>query len=199
VDARVFSRIAGKLGAEVLVAADPDRALLPARLDSHERLLVVGAGAGAHLARWRTVADRLGAHLAVAIVVRNPAEAFGPDQAAQVGDWLDLMLQLEHASRGLPHSLVRHEELLEDWRSAIRRIEKETGVPLLAAASVAEVSASETAEQPAVPRDPDWAALGLAPEVRDLAARTYAALCSIADGFGDLEFVDSLRAERAAG
>ncbi len=198
-DPYVFARIAGLLGAEVLVAADPDRALLPARLDGHDRLVVAGPGCGRHLNRWRVVAERLGAHLAAAIVVRSPAEAFGSGQAAEVADWLDLVLEFEHATRGLPHSLVRHEELLEDWRAAISRIEKETGVPLLAAASVAEVSASQTAEQPAVPREPDWAAIGLEPEVRDLAARTYAALGSLADGLGDLEFVDSLRAERAAG
>ena len=63
---------------------------------------------------------------------------------------------------------------------------------------MAEVSEAETADL-APPGDPDWAALEVAPEVRDLAARTYAALCSVADGFGDLGFVDSLRIERAAG
>lgn len=197
-DSDAFPRLAGLLGAEVLDATDPDRALLPARLDARDRLVVAGSGCGRHLARWRTVADRLGAHLAAVIVVRHPAAAFGPGSAAEVERWLDLVLGFEHATRPLPHSVVRHEELLEDWRAAFTRIEKETAVPLLGAASVAEVSEAETADL-APPGEPDWTALEVAPEVRDLAARAYAALCSVADGFGDLGFVDSLRAERAAG
>jgi hypothetical protein len=194
-----FPRVAGLLGAEVLDATDPDRALLPARLDSHERLVVAGPGCARHLARWRTVADRLGAHLAAVIVVRHPAEAFGAGESDEVARWLDLLLDFEHATRQLPHALVRHEDLIEDWRAAIRRVEKETGVPLLGAASVAEVSEAETHGHETAPGEPDWAALEVPPDVRDLAARTYAALCSVADGVGDLDFVDSLRAERAAG
>lgn len=197
-DADVFPRIAGMLGAQVLDATDPDRALLPARLDADDRLVVAGPGCGFHLARWRRAAERLGAHLAAVVVVRNPAEEFGAGQADEVRRRLELVLGLEHATRALPHSLVRYEELLADWRAAIQRVEKETGVPLLGAASLADVSESETGELPAL-REPDWAALELPGDLRDLAARSYAALCSVADGLGDLDFVDSLRAELAAG
>lgn len=197
-DAGVVPRIAGMLGAQVLDAADPERALLPARLEVDDRLVVAGPGCGLHLARWLRVAERLGAHPAAVLVVRNPAEAFGPGQVDEVRRWLDLVLGFEHATRGLPHSLVRYEELLEDWRAMIRRIEKETGVPLLGAALLADVWESETGELPAL-REPDWAALELPLELRDLAARSYAALCSVAEGYGDLDFVDSLRAESAAG
>lgn len=144
---------------------------------------------------WRTAADELGARFGFVVVVRHPAETFRPGDASGVAAWLGLVLRLEHATRDVPRAVVRHEDVAEDWQGTLTRVEKQTGLPVLSGATVAQVSQAEAVESPDEPREPDWAALELPADLRDLAARTYAALCSIAEGLGDLDFVDALRGE----
>jgi hypothetical protein len=166
-----------------------------------DRVVVPEARLTTSLPAYVAAAERLRARLAVVLVVRHPAELEDDtaSDAALATAWLGSMLGSERATRGLPRSVFRYEDVLEDWQTVLSRTDKDSGSRLLAPASLAQLDRA-TDLVAAWPRtdQPAWAGRTLPAELRDLAARTYAALCSLADGRGDLEFVDGLHAEYAA-
>lgn len=155
----------------------------------------------ASLASWTAAADRLHARLAVLLVVRHPAhlrDSDVPDEAL-VTAWLGSILETERATRALPRSVVRHEDLLEHWQDTLARADKHAGSRLLALASLAQVAAAtELVEHWPVPAPAAWAGLEVSDGLRDLAARTHAVLSTLAEGPGDTGFLDTLHEEYAA-
>lgn len=165
-----------------------------------DRVVVPEPRLTASLPAWTAAADRLRARLAVLLVVRHPAhlrDDASPDETL-VSAWLGSMLETERATRGLPRSVVRHEDLLEDWQGTLARADKAAGTRMLAPASLAQVDAAAAlvARWP-VPAPATWDGLQVSADLRDLAARTHAVLGTQADSPGDTDFLDSLRAEYA--
>lgn len=150
-----------------------------------------------HLPRYAEAADRLGTALPVILVVDHPAVERGDSEAGFA--WLEGVLGAAHATRRSSRSVIRSEDLVEDWQAALSRADKESGSRLMAAATLAEIDDADDVVR-GWPRslDADWDRLDLPAELRDLCARAHAALCSVADGRGDLDFVDALWAEYAA-
>ena len=73
----------------------------------------------------RAAADRLGAEVHVATMLRHPAEvmrsreiAYGTktSNTTRVVGWMTMMLGTELRSRDLPRATVRYDDLLVDWR-----------------------------------------------------------------------------------
>lgn len=164
------------------------------------RAVVPEARLTTSLPAYVAAAERLRARLAVVLVVRHPAELEDDTttDAALVAAWLGSMLGTEQATRAVPRSVFRYEDVLDDWQTVLSRTDKDAGSQLLAPASLAQLDrAAELVASWPGPGIPRWAGHDLPAELRDLAGRTYAALCSLADGLGDLGFVDSLHAEYA--
>jgi hypothetical protein len=151
------------------------------------------------IARYAEAADRLGAAFPVVVVVDHPAAPGATTGQDAVFAWLEGVLGAAHATRRLSRSVILAEDLTEDWQAALTRADKQSGSRLMAAATLAEIDDADDLVRswPAAP-EPDWGRLDLPPSLRDLAARSYAAICSVAEDQGDLDFVDALWDEYAA-
>lgn len=84
---------------------------------------------------WLAALAKDGLRPAIIIPVRDPLEVCGSLSARNgfsVGRslllWLSYFLAAEKGSRGVPRVFVRYSDLLEDWRGAMRRVERELGV-----------------------------------------------------------------------
>jgi hypothetical protein len=181
--------------------AEPEPRLvawLEEQFTSADRIVVSAPGGAVLLGHYLAAANRAEARLAVVVMVRHPADAVSAGSVRGVVGWLNVMLGTERATRTLPRAVVQREDLIDDWQEVLTVVEKECGVPLLSAATLAQVSGAGGLVELGLPAaTPDWSTLRMPPWLRDLAARTYAAFCSLADGLGDLDFVDSLREEYA--
>ena len=181
--------------------AEPDPRLvtwLEEQFATGDRVVISAPGGAVLLGHYLAAANRAAAQLAVVLMVRHPADAVLSGSVRGVAGWLNVMLGTERATRTLPRAIVQREELLEDWQEVLTFVEKECGVPLLSAATLAQVSAAGEVVELGLPAaTPDWSTLQMPAWLRDLAARTYAAFSSLADSLGDLDFVDSLRREYA--
>lgn len=83
---------------------------------------------------WRLLA-RVGAQVAPVFIYRDPTEVAQSLAARDASTllhgllyWLRNQLDSEFATRGLPRSFVLFDELLDDWRTVMRRIETEQGI-----------------------------------------------------------------------
>ncbi len=155
-----------------------------------DRVAVAETRLGTSIADYASAADRLGAAMPVLVLVEPPT----PGQTAE---WLDAVLGATTATRGRSRALLQLDDLLDDWQAALSRCDKESGSRLLTAATLAQVDDADDVMRawlPAVTAGSESDA-GL----RDLAARAHAALGSVAEGRGDLDFVDALWSEYAAG
>jgi hypothetical protein len=181
--------------------AEPDPRLvawLEEQFSIGDRVVVSAPGAAVLLGHYLAAANRADARLAVVLMVRHPADAVASGSARGVVGWLNVLLGTERATRTLPRVVVQRDELLDDWQEVLTVVEKECGVLLLGAATLAQVEDAGGVVELGLPAAaPDWSTLQLPGWLRDLAARTYAAFASLADGLGDLDFVDSLRKEYA--
>ena len=162
-----------------------------------DRLVIAAPGTAILLGHYLSAANRVGARLASVIMVRHPADAVASGSVRGVAGWLNVMLGTERATRTLPRAIVQREELVEDWQEMLNTVEKDCGVQLLSAATLAQVGEAGAVVPEGATAAPDWSTLHLPAWLRDLAARTYAVFGSLADGLGDLDFVDSLRNEYA--
>gem|GEM_PF-328593 len=95
---------------------------------------------------WRSAIRELGATEHFVIPLRRPAEVAaslarrdGMMQERAAALWLRHVLDAERGSRGAPRVFVSYDDLLDDWRSTLQRIETELRVGLApGAADVAE-------------------------------------------------------------
>lgn len=141
---------------------------------------------------YGATADRLGAAFPVLILVEHPT-------AADPRTWLHSVLGAAQVTRGRARSAIRAEDLRDDWQATLLRADKESGSRLLAEATLAQLDDADDLVRTWPPAPgPDWSRHAVDPALRDLAARSWQVLGSVADGFGDLDLVDSLWAEYAA-
>jgi hypothetical protein len=184
--------------AEALGHETGDPGSLDDAFDRGDRVVVPEPRLTTSLPAYAAAADRLRARPTVVLVVRHPAELRDDTTTdeALVSGWAGSLLGTEQATRRLPRAVVRHEDLFDDWQSSLARADKDAGARLLAPASLDQVDAAGRLVD-SWPRvaSADWAGLDLSASLRDLAARAHAVLCSLADGLGDVEFLDTLSDE----
>jgi hypothetical protein len=131
----------------------------------------------------RAAAAKLGADVHVATMLRHPAEvmrsreiAYGTrtNNTTRVIGWLTMMLGTEARTRDLPRAVVRYDDLLTDWRSAMEQAEASIGMGLFERATDEQVADAADLVDPKLHRSTaDWAELELPARVLDLATRTY--------------------------
>jgi hypothetical protein len=161
----------------------------------------------------RAAADKLGAEVHVATMLRHPAEvmrsreiAYGTrtNSTTRVIGWLNMMLGIESRTRDLPRATVRYDDLLVDWRSAMTTADETIGMGLFARASADQVADAADLVDPTLHRSTaDWDELALPGRVLDLATRAYDAYGRLV-GVGAAEQgdarvrLDAIRAELTA-
>lgn len=153
------------------------------------------------LPMWRQAAQDTQTDLAFLTMLRHPAEVVASKdhyyQAAKQGDtprhaqtrgvagWINVALETERATRGLPRSFVRYNDLLSDWRAVARQLSAE--LDLRATRSPSAEVAAEVDEfvDPTLRRiRAGWSEVDCPDAVRDLAEEVWQQLSLLADHGG---------------
>lgn len=128
-------------------------------------------------------AERLGAEVHVATMLRHPAEvmrsreiAYGTktSNTTRVVGWMNMMLGTELRSRDLPRATVRYDDLLVDWQAAMTQADQLIQMGLFDLATPEQIADASDLVDPTLHRSTaDWDELELPPRLLDLATRTY--------------------------
>ncbi len=154
---------------------------LEEQLDQSSRIVVKDPRLGWFLALYGRSALSLGVDLHVATLLRHPAEVLRSRELAygtktknttRVTGWVNMMLGTEARTRGLPRAVVRYDDLLSDWQSAMERADASLGLKLLD--DPERVEAAGGLVDPSLHRSvTDWSELALPPHALDLTSRVY--------------------------
>jgi hypothetical protein len=137
------------------------RTWLGDQLADHPRLIVKDPRTAWFLGLWRKAADDLDLPIAVATMLRHPAEvmqskrsAYGGrrDVTARMAGWVNGMLFTEQITRDLPRTFVRYESLLADWGQETRRVDSQLGLRLVPSATDAQIEAASKLVDPELHR-----------------------------------------------
>ena len=98
---------------------------------------------------WRRAAEQTGRDLRILTALRHPAEVVGSQdrtwgrgrrtdaerrvkETSNTAAWLNVALVTEAGSRGARRAFIRYDDLLDDWRTALRQVsdQLELGLPL---------------------------------------------------------------------
>jgi hypothetical protein len=168
------------------------RTWLEEQLAESRRLIVKDPRTIWYLALWREAARDLELPLSVATMLRHPAEvvqskqtAYGGrlDATARMAGWVNGMLFTERATRELPRTFVRYEELLADWTRETSRADRELGTDLVPKAAVDQIRAAGDLVDPDLRRSvTSIDELDLPDELRQLALEAWKQLSALADG-----------------
>jgi hypothetical protein len=97
--------------------------------------------------------------------------------------WLNMMLGTEERTRALHRAIVRYDDLLSDWRSAVAAAERQLAFPLAGRAPEERLRfAGELVDVSLRRAAADWSALALPGDVQALAQAAYDALDRLARG-----------------
>jgi len=111
---------------------------------------------------WRRVADDLGATTSFVTMLREPPEiiasakkSYGDWQAdaSRAAAWINVTLETERSTRGLPRAFVRYSDLLADWDREVRRVGELTGDPMLAVVERADFPSVDEFVDPTLHRN----------------------------------------------
>lgn len=157
---------------------------------------------------WTAVARDRGAAPVCLTMLRPPPEVVGSKRASYnarladghgVAAWVNLMLNTELATRGLPRSFVRYHDLLRDWRPVIDQIRADLGLTM--AVDEAAAADIDAFVDPTLRRiDLTWDDLDLPDRLKLLADETWTcldALAGAADTPAVLRRLDEVRGEYA--
>jgi hypothetical protein len=168
------------------------RQWLKGELDQADAVVVKDPRVGWFLPLWTGSASDVGVQASFVCMLRHPAEilasarrSYGDWQndASRAAAWLNVMLETERKTRGMPRAFVRYEELLGDWDATLRRAGEALGDPLLSGMDRAKFPGVDEFVDPTLHRARvGWDALEVPAHVRDLAERVWGELQPLADG-----------------
>lgn len=182
------------------VADDPElrdelRDWLGGELKGAEAVVVKDPRVGWFLPLWTGCASDLGAPASFVCMLRPPAEIlasarkwYGDWQtdASRAAAWLNVMLETERKTRGIPRAFVRYEDLLADWDRELRRAGQALGDPLLSGMERSRFPQVDEFVDPTLHRNRrGWEGLEVPASVRELADRVWGELQPLADAGGD--------------
>ena len=146
-----------------------------------DRIVVKDPRLAWFLTLYRRAAVELGAEVRVATLLRHPAEVLRSRELAygtkttnttRIIGWANMMLGTEVRTRDLPRAVVRYDDLLTDWRSALASADESLGLGLLA--DPARVEAAGGLVDPSLHRSvAEWAELELPRHALDFGSRVY--------------------------
>lgn len=161
------------------------------QLADHPRMIVKDPRTAWFLGLWRKAAVDVDLPIAVATMLRHPAEvmlskrsAYGGrhDMTARMAGWVNGMLFTERDTRDLPRTFVRYESLLADWEPETRRADTQLGLQLVPSATDAQVEAASKIVDPKLHRSRSSIDdLQLPDPLRQLALDTWEQLGALVD------------------
>jgi hypothetical protein len=150
---------------------------------------------------FTAVADRLGLRLAVAIMLRHPAEVVAsrldyyrrPDSALDVAGyqtrdlagWLNMLTLCEKETRGLARSFVSYQGLLTDWRATLRPALDELDVALPIPDEGERHPVDEFIDPGLNRHQADWQETSAPAELQELCQRAWDECTALAGHAGD--------------
>ena len=156
---------------------------LDQQFGENERIVVKDPRLGWFIELHRAAAAKVDADVHVATMLRHPAEvmrsreiAYGTrtNNTTRVVAWLTMMLGIEARTRDLPRAVIRYDDLLADWRSALTQADAGIAMGLLERATDEQLAEADALVDPKLHRSTaDWSELELPARVLDLATRTY--------------------------
>jgi hypothetical protein len=174
-----------------VVADDPETldrlvAWLEAELSACDRIVLKDPRLAWFLRLHLAAAERVGADLRLATMLRHPAEvmrsrelAYGSNASAtaRTVGWLTIMLGTEQRSRSLTSAVVRYDDLMTDWRSTLAAADRTLGLGLVDDAGDERLAEAASMVDPTLHRSSaGWDDLVVPLRLLDLTVRTYDAL-----------------------
>ncbi len=152
-------------------------------------------------ALWVDAARRLDVELGLVSMLRHPAEVLGSRSTYYAGNrpqmdswqfavfnlcgWVNGSLIVERETRDQARSFVRYDDLVGDWRAAMRSVQADLGLRFADDLSSGEHHPVDDFIDPGLRRHAaTWAEPDLPQELVDIAEATYAALSRLADTGG---------------
>jgi hypothetical protein len=144
---------------------------------------------------WRRAAEGAGRELKILTALRHPAEVVGSQdrtwgegrrtdaerrvkETSNTAAWLNVALVTERGSRGAPRAFIRFDDLLADWRPALRRVSDQLDLAL----PLDEDRGLDAFLDPGMRRSQlTWDDIVLPDWLRDLAEDTWQRLGSLVD------------------
>jgi hypothetical protein len=163
---------------------------------------------------FTSVADQLGLRLAVAVMLRHPAEVVAsrldyyrrPDAALDVpgyqtrdlAGWLNMLTICEKETRGLARAFVSYQGLLTDWRATMRPALDELGVSLPVPDAAEHHQVDEFIDPGLNRHQASWDETSAPAELEELSQRAWDECAVLAEHSGDeaaaLAGLDEVRA-----
>ena len=175
------------------------RAWLKGELAQADDVVVKDPRVGWFLPLWTAAAADCGRPASFVTMLRHPAEiltsakrSYGTWQtdASRAAAWINVMLETERATRGLPRTYVAYPDLLQDWAGQVRRAGTEIGNERLAGVQRAEHPEIDGFVDPSLYRSrAGWDGLEVPDRVIGLAERVWVHLNSVEypAGAGELD------------
>lgn len=169
---------------------------LEAQFAEHDRLVVKDPRTSWFLPLWRRCAGDLDATTYFVTTLRHPTEVLRsirttdsdrqPD-SSRAAWWSNMMLNTERATRGAHRAFLLYDDLLDDWRGQVSRVERVTGLPLLSAADEDAVARVDGLVDPSLRRMAQgWDEVEVPASVRRIADAVWTELVALArEGDGD--------------
>jgi len=176
------------------------------------RIVVKDPHAAWVLPLWRRAAGQAGRDLRILTALRHPAEVVGSQdrtwgegrrtdaerrvkETSNTAAWLNVALVTERGSRGAPRAFLRYDDLLTDWRTALRRVSDQLDLAL----PIDEERGLDEFLDPGMRRSQlTWADIVLPEWLREQAEDTWQQLGALVDDPSDEAAPERLDANREA-
>ena len=176
------------------------------------RIVVKDPHAAWVLPLWRRAAEKAGRDLRILTALRHPAEVVGSQditwgegrrtdaerrvkETSNTAAWLNVALVTERGSRGAPRAFLRYDDLLTDWRTALRRVSDQLDLAL----PIDEERGLDEFLDPGMRRSQlTWADIVLPEWLREQAEDTWQQLGALVDDPSDEAAPERLDANREA-
>ena len=165
------------------------------QFDEGTRVVVKDPRTGWFLPMWIGCTAELGIRPSFVSPLRHPSEVSASvrttdrdkhTDATKVAWWINMMLHAEQQTRGQRRAYLLYDDLLTDWRSAVKRAEQALGVDLIAPAGAAGEKGVDELVDPSLRRSPKgWDGLLVPDWLRDLAEATWDEMVGLSRDSGD--------------
>ncbi|HET6818442.1 MAG TPA: hypothetical protein VFH66_14535 [Mycobacteriales bacterium] len=165
------------------------------QFDEADRVVVKDPRTAWFLPMWLTCMGELGVQPLLVTPLRHPTEVMSSvrttdrdkhSDATRLGWWLNMMLHAEYQTRGARRAYILYDDVLRDWRGALKTAEQSLNVDLLAAAGPDAQAEVDDLVDPSLRRAPaGWDAVDVPAWLRDLAEATWQELLGLTQEAGD--------------
>ena len=157
---------------------------------------------------WQHCARDLGIDTSIVTMLRYPTEViasartwYGDWQSdtSRACGWVNVMLETERSTRGLPRAYVGYTDLLTGWQAEVERLGAQLGIPSMASVDPAAAAAVDAFVDPGLHRQTvGWEGMGVPDRVQQLSEQVWNGLLGFRRGETEGPTQDALDAWRVA-